>query len=44
MQMAQDVSFGLREIGRVALDVEADPVRGAVDAEDEFEAHLVQDT
>lgn len=44
MQMTQDVSFRLREIRRMALDVETHPVRGAVDAEDEFEAHPVQDT
>jgi hypothetical protein len=26
------------------LDVESNPVRGAVNAEDKFEAHQVQDT
>ena len=42
MQVAQDMGLGLREIGRVPLDVKANPVRGAVDAEDEFETHSNQ--
>jgi hypothetical protein len=41
--MTQNVGFGLRQIRRVALNEESDPMRGAVDAEDELEAHHTQD-
>ena len=44
MEVTEDMSFRLREIGGMPLDVESNPMGGAVDAENEFEAHQVQDT
>jgi hypothetical protein len=40
IQMTEDVGLGLSESGGVALDIEADLMRGAVDAENQFEAHM----
>jgi len=42
--MTEDMGFRLRKIGRVALDVQSNPMGGAVDAEDQFEAHQVKHT
>ncbi len=44
MEVTQDVCFRLREIRGMPLDVESNPMSGAVDAEDKFETHQVQDT
>jgi hypothetical protein len=38
------VRLRLREIRSVPLDIEPNPMSGAVDAEDKFESHQVQDT
>lgn len=44
VKVTQDVGFRLREIGRMPLDVEPNPMGGAVNAEDKFETHQVKDT
>lgn len=44
VKVTQDVCLRLGEIRGVPLDVKANPMGGAVDAEDKFESHQVQDT
>jgi hypothetical protein len=41
IKMTEDMGFCLREIGGVPLDVESNPMGGAVNAEDKFETHQV---
>jgi hypothetical protein len=42
LQVAENVRLGLREIGRVPLNEQANAVRGAVNAKDKLQAHHSQ--